>query len=270
MVILMSEPSLHTPKWREIRDDLRRRLAAGEFDAKFPTDRELVDAYEVSRHTVREAVRGLTDEGLITRRRGRGSHRTPRSFSQPTGALYSLFQSVEETGAVQTSIVISQEVARNEEAAKILDLPTDTELFYLERTRLADGLPLALDHVWLPMALAGPLMEANFSRTALYEELRVRCGVVPERGVEQSRPVTLDRESALRLGLSPGDAAFEIDRRTISGGRPLEWRVSIVRGDRFAFRAEWESPWNPASSRLVQANDRGSDSIENEDQERRS
>lgn len=182
--------------------------------------------------------------------------------------MYSLFQSVEESGAVQTSVVISQESARNERAAKILDLPIDSELFYLERTRLADGLPLALDHVWLPMALAAPLMEVNFSHTALYEELRSRCGVVPERGVEQSRPITLERDAALRLGLSPGDAAFEIDRRTTSGGRPLEWRLSIVRGDRFAFKAEWESPWNPTSSHLVQSH--GTAPNESNDQERRS
>lgn len=266
----MAEANRRTPKWREISDDLRRRLATGEFDQRFPTDRELVVEYDVSRHTVREAVRSLTDEGLVTRRRGRGSYRTPRSFSQPTGALYSLFQSVEESGAVQTSVVISQEAARNERAAKILDLPIDSELFYLERTRLADGLPLALDHVWLPMALAAPLMEANFSHTALYEELRSRCGIVPERGVEQSRPITLDRDSALRLGLSPGDAAFEIDRRTTSGGRALEWRVSIVRGDRFAFRAEWESPWNPTSSHLVQSHGHGTAPNESNDKERRS
>lgn len=253
MVTQMPDTSGSTPKWRQIADDLRRRLATGEFDERFPTDRELVVEYEVSRHTVREAARRLTDEGLITRRRGRGSYRTPRSFSQPTGAMYSLFQSVEESGAVQTSVVIRQEAVHDDRVAKILGLPGDSELFYLERTRLADGLPLALDHVWLPLEVAAPLMEANFSRTALYAELRTRCGIVPEQGVEQSRPVTLDRESAVRLGLSPGDPAFEIDRRTMSGGRPLEWRVSIVRGDRFAFRAEWDSPWNPTESRLVQS-----------------
>ena len=59
---LMSDVSRQMPKWREIGDDLRRRLASGEFDERFPTDRELVAKYEVSRHTKREAVRGLTDE----------------------------------------------------------------------------------------------------------------------------------------------------------------------------------------------------------------
>lgn len=244
-----------TPMWEEIDQDLRSRLARGEFDERFPTDRELVDEYQVSRHTIREAVRGLQDEGLITRNRGRGSFRTSASFAQPLGTIYSLFRSIEDSGVTQTSVVISQDERIDEMAAKVLDLPTDNSLFYLERTRLAGGQPLAVDHVWLPMPLAAPLLEANFTRAALYEELRERCGVVPEEGVEESRPVNVDRETAVRIGLSTGAPAFEIDRRTKAGGRPLEWRISIVRGDRYAFRAEWNTPWEATASRLVEADE---------------
>lgn len=247
--------SNENPMWAEINQDLRIRLARGEFDERFPTDRELVDQYDVSRHTIREAVRGLQEEGLITRNRGQGSFRTPESFAQPLGTIYSLFRSIEDSGVAQTSVVISQEERTDEIAAKVLELPADAGLFYLERTRLAGGQPLAVDHVWLPMSLAAPLLEANFTRAALYEELRVRCGVVPEEGVEESRPVNVDRETAVRLGLTPGAPAFEIDRRTRAGGRPLEWRVSIVRGDRYAFKAEWNTPWEATASRLVESDE---------------
>lgn len=239
------------PIWRQIDRDLRNRLARGEFDSKFPTDRELVAEYGASRHTVRTAVGRLQDEGLITRRRGRGSFRTPQSFAQPLGTIYSLFQSIEDHGAVQTSAVVSQDQRCDETAAKVLDLPADHPLFYLERTRLADGEPLAVDRVWLPLPLAEPLLAANFTRTALYEELRDRCGVIPEQGIEESRPISLDRATAVRLGLAAGDAALQIDRRTRADGRPLEWRITIVRGDRFAFRTEWNTPWEPTAASPV-------------------
>jgi GntR family transcriptional regulator len=244
-----------TPMWEAIDQDLRARLARGEFNERFPTDRELVDEYDVSRHTIREAVRGLQDEGLITRNRGRGSFRTPESFAQPLGTIYSLFRSIEDSGVTQASVVISQEERTDEVAAKVLELAADARLFYLERTRLAGGQPLAVDHVWLPMPLAEPLLEANFTHAALYEELRDRCGVVPEEGVEESRPVNVDRETSVRLGLAMGAPAFEIDRRTRAGGRPLEWRISIVRGDRYAFKAEWNTPWEATASRLVETDE---------------
>ena len=245
-----------SPRWLQIYEELRDRLVTGEFDARFPTDRELVQAYGVSRHTVREAVRGLQDEGLITRRRGSGSFRTPTSFALPMGLMYSLFRSVEDQGGVPTSVVIAQEVRYNEVAAKVLGLAADNPLFFLERARLADREPLALDKAWLPMPLAEPLLEANFTRTGLYQELRERCDVVPEGGREESRPITLDRAAAVRLGLSVGDAAFQIDRRTWTGDTPLEWRISIVRGDRFAFQADWNTPWDSSRPNAAWSEDR--------------
>ena len=60
------------PLWRQVLDDLERRLADGEIADRFPTDRELVEHYDVSRHTVREAVDRLKARGVIQRERGRG------------------------------------------------------------------------------------------------------------------------------------------------------------------------------------------------------
>lgn len=241
----------HRILWRVIGDDLRRRMTRGEFDERFPTDRQLMDMYGASRHTVREAIRGLQEDGLIIRRRGKGSFRTPPAFALPLGTIYSLFRSIEDAGVIQTSVTMAQEKRHDPTAAEILGVTASTPLFYLQRTRLADGLPLAVDHVWLPLPLASPLLTTNFARTALYDELRARCGVVPEEGSEVSRPVNLDRTTALHLGLSPGDPAFQIDRRTFSGGRPLEWRTTIVRGDRYAFKVEWHTPWDTGSPQLM-------------------
>ena len=61
------------PLWAQVLSDLSDRLGAGEFDERFPTDQELVEAYGVSRQTVREAVRRLADDGLLARERGRGT-----------------------------------------------------------------------------------------------------------------------------------------------------------------------------------------------------
>ena len=41
--------------------------------AKFPTEYELCDRFNVSRHTVREALRALEDQGLLARQAGLGT-----------------------------------------------------------------------------------------------------------------------------------------------------------------------------------------------------
>ena len=56
------------PLWAQVLGDLTVRLDAGEFDEHFPTDQELVQAYDVSRQTVRDAVRRLSDAGRVDAR----------------------------------------------------------------------------------------------------------------------------------------------------------------------------------------------------------
>lgn len=239
------------PVWVQIKSDLEARLATGEFDERFPTDRALTEEYGVSRHTVREAVRELQSAGLITRRRGKGSFRTPASLAQPLGTIYSLFRSIESAGERPLSVVLAREAVRNESVAKVLGLEQDAPLFHLERVRLSGRTPLAVDHVWMALDLGAPLLEVDFTSTGFYTELRARCGIVPERGVEVSRAVAADDELAARLGIEVGAPVFEVERRTWFEDAPLEWRVTVVRGDRYAFRAEWSSPWEEATSQLL-------------------
>ena len=94
------------PLWAQLEAELRRRLVAGEFTQRFPTDRELVDTYKVSRHTARDAVDRLCTDGLLERRRGRGTFIRPE-FERPAGAIYSLFRAVEALGAANVVGVVS-------------------------------------------------------------------------------------------------------------------------------------------------------------------
>lgn len=250
MLDRVSRESTGTAVWQRIKADLEDRLAKGDFDERFPTDKALVEEYGVSRHTVREAVRELQATGLITRRRGKGSFRTPASHAQPLGTIYSLFRSIEDAGEQPLSVVLAREEVVDGSVAKVLGLEEDAPLFHLERVRLSGRTPLAVDHVWMPADLGRPLADVDFTSTAFYIELQAKCGIVPERGVEVSRAVAADAEAAARLGIEVGSPVFEVERRTWFGDAPLEWRVTIVRGDRYAFRAEWGSPWEDATSEL--------------------
>ncbi len=227
------------PLWAQLLSDLRIRLEAGEFNERFPTDQELVEEYGVSRHTVREAVRRIQAEGILDRRRGRGTYVKTVEFVQPLGSLYSLFRSIEAAGIGQTSVVLAKEVRRDPGVAERLGLDAAAELFFLERLRLAGERPLAVDRAWVPNEIAAPLMQADFGRTALYDELATLCGIQPEKGSEIIRPVIPDEDDRKQLGLGEKEPAFLIVRSTAAAGRPLEWRESVVRGDTYSFRIDW-------------------------------
>ncbi len=227
------------PKWRQVLEDLERRLGSGEIADRFPTDRELVEHYGVSRHTVREAVRHLRARGIIERERGRGSTVRVPEFSTPSGALYSLFREVESQGIPQTSTVLALDMRPDEVAAGRLELDPDTDLFHLERIRYAGEQPLAVDTVWLPPDLGEPLLDVDFTRTALYDELEARAGVRLTGGRETITALVPDADLADVLDLDDDEACLRIERIGELDGRVVECRVTLVRGSRFALVSDW-------------------------------
>jgi GntR family transcriptional regulator len=228
------------PLWAQLRDDLIARLDAGEFTGAFPGELALVGEYGVSRHTVREALRRLRADGLVTAERGRAPRMAgPTGIEQPLGALYSLFASVEAAGMVQRSVTRRLDIRADGVVAARLGLEESTPLLYLERLRLADEQPLAADRVWLPAALAAPLLHADFGHTALYDELATRCGLRLHGGRERITAIVPTAAERALLGIGAGTAAFAIDRIGCAGGRPVECRHTLVRGDRFSLVAQF-------------------------------
>ena len=228
------------PLWAQVSADLRRRCVSGEFGVGVPGEHELCAEYEVSRHTVREALRALRSEGVISSHRGRGSIVRP-GFSQKVGTVYSLFRSVEAQGSVQTSTVLRLETARDPAIALRLGLAEDALLVVLERIRCADGEPLAHDVSWLPHTLAHPILDADFRRTALYDELDTRVDIQIDAGSERMSAVLPEAELGRQLGLAPGAPTLYIERLASARGRPVEWRQTHVRADRFSVETEWDS-----------------------------
>ncbi|HWD06349.1 MAG TPA: GntR family transcriptional regulator [Amycolatopsis sp.] len=222
------------PLWAQVKTDIERRLRRGEFASAFPAEKDLVREYEVSRHTVREALRSLRQSGLIDAARGRHPRVADAEITPAQGTLYSLFASVEAAGHTQTSIVRALDSCTDETVAGILGLEDDAPLVYLERVRLADEVPLAMDRTWLPARIAMPLLDADFTQTSLYEELAGRCGVRLTGGRERVRAIVPNAAERTLLGIPETTAALAIERIGEVKGQPVEWRTTVVRGDRFS------------------------------------
>ena len=228
------------PLWAQITADLRDRIVGREFAQRFPTEAELMGDYGVSRHTVRESLRRLRADGLVVAERGRGTFVAQR-YEQPLGTMYSLFRSIEERGVDQRSEVLRLEVTTDSRVAEELRLPPDADLVVLARRRFAGDEPLAVDTVWLPAVVAHPLLDADFTHTALYDELARRCGVHVDRGEERILPVVPTAEQRRMLGIPARTGAFFLTRHGAAGDRWLEYRETLVRGDRYGFVARWSA-----------------------------
>ncbi len=120
----------------------------------------------------------------------------------------------------------------------------------MERLRLAGGEPLALDTVWLP-DLGAPLLEADFTHAALYDELAARTGLRVDGGASISAgsrrppPGNGARDSAVHRGAADQPAWF--CRRPAGGMAPDPY----PRGDRFSLLAESPPAPGTASPRMI-------------------
>ncbi len=230
------------PLWAQLRDRLSARLEAGEFVDAFPAEMDLAAQYAVSRNTVREAMRRLRADGVVVAERGRRPRlATPPEIEQPLGAIYSLFASVEAAGLEQHSVVRAADLRVDGDAAHRMGRDPATPLFYLERVRLAGGQPLAVDRVWMPGDVGGALVGVDFTHTALYVELHQRTGLRLTAGREWVRAVVPSLEDRALLDLAPDQAALAIDRLASVHEDLVEWRRTLIRGDRFSLVAEFSA-----------------------------
>ncbi len=237
------------PLWAQLLEDLKQRISAGEFAGRFPTDKEMIEQYKVSRQTVREAVQN----GVVVRHRGRGTVLTEARFEQQLGTVYSLFRELEKAGHTQGSKVLVQNTVVLPTLAREFKIADDHPFFHLERLRFAGPLEVAIDKVFIPMKFASPLLSVNFEHTGLYDELEKLAQIVPDRGEERLSPVILTQEEMDLLGCDEPTAAFSIQRTTYVGQAQLEHRETTVRGDRYCFLSSFDSSKTENSSNIAAA-----------------
>lgn len=226
------------PLWAQLLDDLRRRLATDEFNGDFPTEEQLTHTYGVSRHTVREALRRLQADGLLVRRPGKGTAVAAQRFEQPLHGPYRLADTLRAHGS-EHSHVLAAEVRPAGPAAGVLGLDASDDVVTVQRVRFAGDDPVAVDQSWFPRAVGEPLLHVSLEDGSIYDALAVHSGVRITGGSERisARPASPADRRLLRL--PRGVAVLAVERLALVGGRPVEWRRSSLRGDRFDLRSDW-------------------------------
>jgi GntR family transcriptional regulator len=151
------------PLYRQIAVDLRMKIESGEYTqgSRLPTEIELMDHYEASRNTIRDAIRQLTSLSLVETRQGQGTFVTRKGETFVT--VLTGDPKVGEGGTSYLSQVNAQhrkaspatprvEVQRApKEITKRLRVPDDTQLVSRHEQRFIDGIPWSLMTSFYPM-----------------------------------------------------------------------------------------------------------------------
>lgn len=228
------------PLWQQVAREIRDRIVAGEYRLGFPTEFVLATDFGVSRATVRQALRELKDEGLLTSRRGSGTFVGGAHVNEALfRTSFSLAREISSRGLLETSEVLERGLVRDARAARALGVEPDHELVYVSRLRLGSGVPLAIDYGWLRAPEANCLLEADLRTGSIYEVLVRDADVVVVGGVDRFLPHRLTACEATLLRSEEGEPSLVIERRAYVGRRLFEFRRTVLAGERLTISAQW-------------------------------
>jgi GntR family transcriptional regulator len=244
-VVAALRPDGGGPLHQRLEQALRELIRSGQLQPGqvIPGELELASHLHLSRHTIRHALGVLTSEGLLRRERGRGTtvvpDGMPAMFERSLTNFYAFAWEVRARGAEQHSFILERTtLAADEDLSERLRVPTGEPVERLVRLRTADNEPLVLETAHLPKALTDGLEPADLERESIYDAVERQHGVRIVRAHETIRPVILRRRMARLLGVASGTPAFSVERTTWSAERPVEWQVSLVRGDRYLYSVD--------------------------------
>ena len=222
---------------RAIREAIEKRLLAP--DDALPAERQLATELAVSRITVRKALDGLVEEGLLVRRQGSGNFvasRIEKNFAK----LTSFSEDMRSRGRNPRSEWLKRtRGAVTPEEALTLRLSPGAPVYRFHRIRFADDAPMCLEYATVSGDCL-PSLEAVES--SLYEALEA-AGNRPVRALQRLRALLLNAEQARLLHAREGDAGLLVERvGFLRDGRAVEFCQSWFRGDTYDFVAELSSP----------------------------
>jgi GntR family transcriptional regulator len=235
------DPASSLPLYQQLQRALREAIeqrVLGVDDA-LPAERQLAEELSVSRITVRKAIEGLVDEGLLVRRQGAGNFvasRVEKNFAK----LTSFSEDMRARGRTPHSEWLRKsEGTVTPEEALTLRLSPGTPVFRFHRLRFADNAPMSLEYATI---VASCLSSPEAVDSSLYEALEA-AGNRPVRALQRLRALLLRAEQAKLLDAREGDAGLLVERvGFLRDGRAVEFCQSYYRGDTYDFVAELNSP----------------------------
>jgi len=233
------------PLWWQIAERLRSAIESGHFSPGdyLPSEAELNRLFGVSRTTARSALDKLRNEGLITRRSGKGSLVRAPYVEQPVTRMSSFSEDMAARGLVASydTHLVQLETAPDG-IGRLFNAASAAPLLHIRRGLFADGKAMAVSDSWLAADVLGGASlptRAQLDNRSLYEWLENDCRQQIVAGTETIEAAIAGRPLAKELDVKPG-APVLIARRDSRGasGRLIERATIAYRADRYRFTLE--------------------------------
>jgi GntR family transcriptional regulator len=228
-----------TPLYLQLQQSIEEAVRKGALmaDAALPGERDLAKQLGISRVTVRKAITGLVQKGVLVQRWGSGTFIAPQMrLEQPLSRLSSFTDDMSARGLNSSAVMLSRSTGpASTDELMALGLSPGDLVSRVNRLRLANGIPMAIENAVIP---AKVLPDPSLVKQSLYAVLHDQ-GFMPTRALQRLHAVLLTEEQASLLSVPPQSPALYIERRSFTAaGEVVEFTSSYYRGDAYDFVAE--------------------------------
>lgn len=225
------------PAADEVRKRILAMIAAGTLrpGQKLGAERDLAIEFEVSRSTLRQALTALEESGAVRRLPGRGGGTfvSPEKIDRDLSRIVGVPSLLRGQGFIAGTKLISAAVVVADEVTKLaLGLHEGDHVFDIVRIRLADGMPISLEHARFPAEYFPGLLERALG-SSLYELLNRYYDTFPDEALENIEITQASTDEARILDVEVGSPLLSVTRTTMDlSGRKIEYSHDLFRGDR--------------------------------------
>ncbi len=231
-----------TPLYKVVELYLRERIESGGLvaGALIPSEPRLAKSLGVSQGTVKKAIENLVNERLLYRHQGKGTYVSRIDFDNSLFRFFAYGSQHGEAVRIRKETPMRRIKRGPKGVCARLGVAPGSELLYIERVGYVEETPVLVEKSWWIAKLVPGLEEEDLHiPDLLYALVEERFGVPVVRCAETLTAEAADPRVARQLRIAPKDPLLVLMRTTYTrGGRPIEYRVTRGRADRFSYRTE--------------------------------
>ncbi len=232
----MLDQNASTPLYEQLKNAIKKEIDEKKYTSgdRMPSEAELEKQYNVSRITVRRAIKELCDEEVLVRRQGKGTFVIGKETrARLDRGVVGFHESIRKNGRSVTSEIVERQIIKvTESYAKDLEIDPEDDVVYLKRVMYADDKPIMIDNSYIPVKRFPGIYEKLTGDVALYKMLEDDYGVFLEKYYKVLKVQKANKEMSHLLKCKVGDPMFDLFKLTFDkNGSAQIISVSLLRGE---------------------------------------
>lgn len=228
------------PLYTQIKEALRAKILDGSYQAhqRLPSESEMIDAFGVSRITVRQAVSDLQKEGLLFKIHGKGTFVATPKVSQELTHLQGFGEAMHRLGHETSSQVLALGLAKgNAVVCQKLGLDEGATVTEICRVRYLNREPVSVDYSYLAPDIGAKLSKSSLGERDLFSLLENELGRRLHSADVEIDATSASEQVAAALKIKPGAPVLRIERLTYAAhAQPLVFEYLHYRSENFKYK----------------------------------